>query len=98
MGEPTGDDQPERYQNQSPLYHTQGLEDPLMIIHGSKDPVVLYSDTIAVIEKLIAQQQLFELVTLPGTSHGWDNEGNDVRLFAFKKMVGFFDRFLQPWM
>ncbi|MGJ8664523.1 MAG: prolyl oligopeptidase family serine peptidase, partial [Marinicella sp.] len=53
MGEPTGSDQPERYQQQSPLYHTNGLEDPLMIIHGSKDPVVLYSDTIAVVEKLI---------------------------------------------
>ncbi len=96
MGEPTGEDQPGRYQQQSPLYHTAGLQDPLMIIHGSKDPVVLYSDTIAVIEKLIAQQQLFELVTLPGTSHGWDNEGNDVRLFAFKKMIEFFDRHLKP--
>ena len=95
MGEPTGTDQPERYQNQSPLYHTDGLEDPLMIIHGSKDPVVLYADTIAVTEKLIAQQSMFELVTLPGTSHGWDNEGNDVRLFAFKKMIEFFDRHLK---
>lgn len=96
MGEPTGDDQPVRYQSQSPLYHTSGLEDPLMIIHGSKDPVVLYADTIAVVEKLIAQQKMFELVTLPGTSHGWDNEGNDVRLFAFKKMVEFLARHLQP--
>ena len=95
MGKPNGNDQPQRYQNQSPLYHTAGLEDPLMIVHGSKDPVVLYADTIALIEKLIAQQKLFELVTLPGTSHGWDNEGNDVRLFAFKKMVEFFDRHLK---
>ncbi len=95
MGEPTGTDQPGRYQQQSPLYHTSGLADPLMIIHGSKDPVVLYSDTIAVTEKLIAQQKIFELVTLPGTSHGWDNEGNDVRLFSFKKMIEFFDRHLK---
>ncbi len=66
-----------------------------MIIHGTKDPVVLYSDTIAVIEKLIDQQKMFELETLPGTSHGWDNEGNKVRLFAFKKMVNFFNRYLK---
>lgn len=92
MGQPHGDDQPQRYQNQSPLYHTDGLQDPLMIIHGSKDQVVLYSDTIAVIEKLIAKQKMFELVTLPGTGHGWDNEGNDVRLFSFKKMVEFLNR------
>jgi dipeptidyl-peptidase-4 len=95
MGEPTGDDQPARYQQQSALYHTSGLADPLMIIHGTKDPVVLYADTIAVTEKLIAQQKMFELVSLPGTSHGWDNEGNDVRLFSFKKMVDFFDRHLK---
>jgi len=95
MGEPTGDDQPERYQQQSALYHTSGLADPLMIIHGTKDPVVLYADTTAVVEKLIAQQKMFELVTLPGTSHGWDNEGNDVRLFSFKKMTEFFDRYLK---
>lgn len=94
MGEPTGDDQPQRYEQQSPLYHTGGLADPLMIIHGSKDQVVLYSDTIAVIDRLIENQQLFELVTLPGVGHGWDNEAPEVRLFSFKKMVEFFNRHL----
>ena len=39
---------------------------PLMIIHGSRDEVVLYSDTIAVVNRLIAREQPFELVTLPG--------------------------------
>jgi dipeptidyl-peptidase-4 len=67
-----------------------------MIIHGSKDSVVLYSDTIAVIEKLIAQEKMFELVTLPGSGHGWDNEGEAQRRFAFKKMVEFFNRYLKP--
>jgi dipeptidyl-peptidase-4 len=95
MGEPTGNDQPERYRQQSPLYHTSGLADPLMIIHGSKDSVVLYSDTITVIEKLIAQEKMFELVTLPGSGHGWDNEGEAQRRFAFKKMVEFFNRYLK---
>ena len=95
MGEPTGNDQPERYKQQSALYHTNGLADPLMIIHGSKDSVVLYSDTISVVEKLIAQEKMFELVTLPGSGHGWDNEGAAQRRFAFKKMVEFFNRHLK---
>ena len=94
MGETTGDDQPGRYRLQSAMYHTDGLEDPLMIIHGTKDDVVLYSDTITVVEKLIAQEKMFELVTLPGSGHGWDNEGQAQRRFAFKKMVGFFNRHL----
>jgi len=94
MGEPTGADQPGRYELQSAKYHTEALVDPLMIIHGSKDDVVLYSDTIAVVEKLVVQEKIFELVTLPGSGHGWDNEGSAQRRFAFKKMVDFFDRHL----
>ena len=65
-----------------------------MIIHGSRDPVVLYSDTLAVANKLIAREQPFELVTLPGAGHGWDAEMNDQRVFSFKKMVTFFNRHL----
>ena len=94
MGKHTGDDQPGRYESQSPLYHSEGLEDPLMIIHGTRDQVVLYSDTIAVVEDLIEREQLFELVTLPGVGHGWDAEAPEVRRFAFKKMIEFFDRYL----
>lgn len=96
MGKPTGDDQPGRYESQSAVYHTKGLQDPLMIIHGSKDNVVLYSDTMTVVEKLIADEKMFELVTLPGSGHGWDNEGPAQRRFAFKKMVAFFNRHLKP--
>jgi dipeptidyl-peptidase-4 len=96
MGPAQGEDMPGRYEKQSPLYHTEGLQDPLMIIHGTRDQVVLYSDTIAVVNKLIAREQPFELVTLPGAGHGWDAEGNDQRRFAFRKMVEFFDRHLKP--
>lgn len=92
MGEPRGDDFPARYEKQSALHHTQGLQDPYMIIHGTKDVIVLYSDTIAVVERLIAQQKRFELVTLPGASHGWDRDHPAQTLFAYRKMVEFFDR------
>jgi dipeptidyl-peptidase-4 len=95
MGPAEGKDMPGRYEKQSPLYHTQGLQDPLMIIHGNRDEVVLYSDTIAVVNRLIAREQPFELVTLPGAGHGWDAEMNAQRRFAFKKMVDFFDRHIQ---
>ncbi|MEM9314403.1 MAG: prolyl oligopeptidase family serine peptidase [Pseudomonadota bacterium] len=95
MGEPGGEDQPERYEAQSALYHSAGLVDPLMIIHGTRDQVVLYSDTIAVVEDLIEREQPFELVTLPGVGHGWDAESPEVRRFAFKKMIEFFDRHLR---
>ena len=92
MGERRGDDYPERYRRQSALYQSAGLADPLMIIHGTRDPIVLYSDTIALVEKLIDQGKMFELVTLPAASHGWAADNPAQTRFAFRKMAMFFDR------
>lgn len=96
MGPPNGPDYPARYERQSALYQSQGLADPLMIIHGARDEVVLYADTMALTERMIGQGKLFELVTLPGAGHPWDMEGLPQTRFAFRKMVEFFDRHLRP--
>ena len=96
MGEPNGEDFPARYERQSALYQTQGLADPLMIIHGTRDVVVLYSDTIALTERLIANDKKFELVTLPGGNHMWATDTADQTRFAYQKMLDFFDRYLKP--
>jgi dipeptidyl-peptidase-4 len=65
------------------------------IIHGTRDPVVLYSDTVAATEKMIANEVPFELVTLPGGNHAWASDNLPQTRFAFKKMVDFFDRHLK---
>jgi dipeptidyl-peptidase-4 len=92
MGHHTGPDMPARYEAQSALYQAKGIKDPLMIIHGTRDPVVLYSDTIALAEQLIQREQAFELVTLPGGNHAWASDNLPQTRFAFKKMVAFFNR------
>lgn len=96
MGPPDGADMPARYEVQSALYQSAGIEDPLMIIHGTRDPVVLYSDTIALVEQMIQREQMFELVTLPGANHAWASDNLPQTRFAFKKMVDFFNRELRP--
>lgn len=96
MGEPNGEDFPARYERQSALYQTQGLADPLMLIQGTRDVVVLYSDTIALIERLMANDKKFELVTLPGGNHSWATDTPDQTRFAYQKMLDFFDRYLKP--
>jgi dipeptidyl-peptidase-4 len=96
MGTPSGADFPARYERQSALYHSTGLRDPLMIIHGTRDEVVLYADTIALAERLIAQNKRFELVTLPGSGHAWDNANLPQTRFAFSRMIDFLDRHLKP--
>lgn len=94
MGPYDGPDQPERYNLQSAKFHTDGLADPLMIIHGTRDNVVMYADTLDFVERLMKAEKDFELVTLPGVVHGWDAGRADVRRFAFKKMVKFFNQHL----
>jgi dipeptidyl-peptidase-4 len=66
-----------------------------MIIHGTKDHVVLYSDSIALSEKLIVHGKSFELATMPGVGHYWDANSIPETLFAFKKMAEFFERHLK---
>ncbi|MFZ4380400.1 MAG: prolyl oligopeptidase family serine peptidase [Sandarakinorhabdus sp.] len=92
MGPHTGPDMPARYEAQSALYQAKGIKDPLMIIHGTRDPVVLYADTTTLAEQMIQREQMFELVTLPGANHAWASDNLPQTRFAFKKMVDFFNR------
>lgn len=96
MGPPSGRDFPARYQRQSAPYHTDGLRDPLMIIHGTRDEVVLYADTMAMAQRMIAQDRMFELVTLPGANHPWDTENLPQTRFAYTRLVRFLDFYLHP--
>ena len=87
-------DQPEEYADSSPVIHAHGLEDPLMIIHGMRDRVVLFKDSVTLVQRLILLGKNVELVTLPNAGHGWDAEGLAQTRFAFGKMIEFFDRHL----
>ncbi len=82
----------ERYARQTPQQHVEGLEDPLMIIHGNADVVVLYGDSLDLASRLIRADKTFDLVTLPGASHAWTRDSLQQSRFAFNKMLDFFDR------
>ena len=85
----------ERYARQAAQQHAEGLEDPLMIIHGNADVVVLYGDSLDLASRLIRDGKNFELVTLPGASHAWDVDNLAQTRFSFNKMLDFFDRHLK---
>ena len=88
------DDSPAEYADSSPFMHAHGLEDPLMIIHGMRDRVVLFKDTVTLVQRLLLLGKDVDLVALPDSGHGWDNESLVQTRFAFKKLVDFFDRHL----
>jgi dipeptidyl-peptidase-4 len=88
-------DQEEEYADSSPYLHAHGLEDPLMIIHGMRDRIVLFKDTVILVQRLVQLGKDVDLVALPNAGHGWDNEGLAQTRFAFKKLVQHFERHLK---
>jgi len=96
MGRPQ--DQPEAYADSSAFTHAAGLEDPLMIIHGMRDRIVLFKDSLQLMENLmlLGKADLLELVALPNSPHGWDARELYQTRYAFKKLVDHFDRHLDP--
>jgi len=86
----------EVWKNSSAYYWSQNLKSPLMIIHGALDSTVLFIDSVSLVRKMIKEGKTnFEFVVLPEAYHGWDMGPNYQTLFAFKKMVDFFNRNLK---
>ena len=83
-----------KYEDSSPYYHAAGLEDHLLIIHGLRDTVVLYKDTIALVQRLISLGKDVDLVTLPDSAHSWDTQTSRQTIFSFRKLVEHFERHL----
>jgi dipeptidyl-peptidase-4 len=87
-------DQAKEYEKASAYTFAEGLQDHLMIIHGMRDSIVLFKDSVVLVERLIRLGKDVDFVVLPDSQHGWDTEGLSQTLFAFRKLVGHFDRHL----
>ena len=83
-----------QYADSSAFLRSGALQDHLMIIHGMKDDVVLFKDSITLTERLILQGKDVDLVVLPASPHGWDTEGLAQTRFAYHKLVEHFRRYL----
>lgn len=92
MGRPQ--DHPLEYARSSPYTHAENLQGALMIIHGMRDDVVLFRDSVALTHKLMQLGKDVDLVALPDAGHGWDDEGLYQTVHAFRRLVGHFDRHL----
>ena len=83
------------YENSSAYFWSQGLEAPVMIIHGILDTTVLFMDSVNLVQKMITEGKDVDFVVLPKSRHGWDLGPSYQTLFAFRKMVDFFARHLK---
>lgn len=70
LGRPKDD--PEIYKATSPVFHAEGLEGNLLLIHGMQDDNVLFQDAAWMIQQLIEKQKYFDLMIYPRDNHGLD--------------------------
>ncbi|HEY2850475.1 MAG TPA: prolyl oligopeptidase family serine peptidase [Gemmatimonadaceae bacterium] len=60
------------YQRSSPIFHAEGLEDPLLMLHGMVDTNVNYQDIVRLEERLIELgKQNWWLASYPVENHGF---------------------------
>ena len=55
----------------SPIFHAEKIRDPLLLFHGSDDPVVPVAQTEEIVKKLCEQNAPFEYHRFEGEGHGW---------------------------
>lgn len=62
---------PEAYAASSPIDHVDGLEDPLLVLHGMMDANVFAQDSIRLIEALIERGKEFDAMLYPSQGHAF---------------------------
>lgn len=80
------------YQVSSPINHTAGLADPLLIVHGLVDDNVQFQDAARLVQKLIEDRKRFEVMVYPTEPHTIQTEAS--RRDYVWRTVEFFDRHL----
>ena len=81
LGRP--EDFPEVYEATSPIYHVEGLADPLLIVHGMADDNVLFQDTVQLVQRLLEAGKTFDVMLYPKATHGltyWQENRLDLML------------------
>ncbi len=85
-------DDPEAYQTSSPINHAEGLNDPLLIVHGIIDNNVQFQDVARLVQKLIELEKEFEVMYYPMERHVIASESS--RYDYCRRTVSFFNKHL----
>lgn len=87
-------DHPHEYSEASAYLRSGGLQDHLMIIHGMRDEVVLFKDSVTLEQRLILQGKDAQLVPLPDAPHSWDTGPMAQTRYAYGELIAYFKRYL----
>ncbi|MEM1412257.1 MAG: DPP IV N-terminal domain-containing protein [Pseudomonadota bacterium] len=89
MGMP---DEGDAYPVSNPVTYVEGLEDPLLLVHGMADDNVFFDHSVKLMAALQGARKPFELMTYPGKRHRIT--GEDERVHLYTMMLEFFERHL----
>ena len=89
----------EAYEYASNLNFAANLKGKLLIIHGTSDADVPFSNTMKMVDALIHAGKDFDFLILPGVGHGYRGTSSSdlaTRTYAFEAIRRFFEEHLKP--
>jgi dipeptidyl aminopeptidase/acylaminoacyl peptidase len=92
LGSP--DEHPEAYRISSPVNFAEGLQDPLLLLHGVLDSNVPFQDTVQLTDRLQRLGKRFELMIYPREDHTFSEPENWIDQYS--RILDFFVRHLNP--
>ena len=84
---------PNGYRDGRVAAHLDGLNSPLLLIHGMADDNVLFTNSTSLMSELQKRGKLFELMTYPGAKHGLSGSN---ALHRYRTTEAFLARCLKP--
>ena len=79
--------------NKSPLFHTERIKKPLLVIQGANDPRVLKIESDEIVANVKKNGVPVEYVTFPDEGHGFVKKENEIT--AYKAVKEFLDKYLR---
>ena len=80
-------DNPEGYDNNSPINHVEKLKGNYLLVHGGADDNVHPQNTMDLLSALVKADKQFDFMLYPSKNHGI--YGGNTRYHLFKKMTDF---------
>ncbi|WP_395943249.1 alpha/beta fold hydrolase [Brevundimonas sp.] len=91
MGDPATD--AERHRRISPLFHTEGIDKPLLVVQGENDPRVLKVESDELVAAVRANGVPVDYVVFPNEGHGFTRRDN--RITAQNAYLAFLDKYVR---
>ena len=95
LGDPYSADSTRLY-NISPLFHTDKIKNPVMVLQGANDPRVLQVESDEIVEGIKKNGVPVEYVLFPDEGHGFVKKENEIK--GYGDVLIFLDKYLKKKM